>query len=297
MKSKVNIIPKRILTNIGQAYQKKRRQQKPIEVTALIGKSGTGKSFRARLIADSRGIDTIIDDGLLIQNGKIIAGESAKHTKHYITAVKTAMFNKPEHRTEVIKALKEAKLTKILLLGTSERMIKRNCLTLELPDPHEIVKIEDIASEDEIAAAIHDRKTHGKHVIPLPVIEVKQAYPQLMAQAIKVLFGRALNKTSYDKTIVRPRFQLKGEVTISEAALTQMILHCMREKTPDLSIRKIKINREKQGYVIQVRITLPYGTEAAHTCTELHDYVIRQIENFTGISIASLSIHIESVDD
>ena len=265
------------------------------EVFALVGKSGTGKSFRARLIADSRGIDAIIDDGLLIHEGKIVAGRSAKETEHYIAAVKTAMFNNPEHLSEVIAALKAAEFDKVLLLGTSDRMILRNCETLQLPSPQEIIKIEDVATREEIEAAIHDRKAHGKHIIPLPVIEVKQAYPKLVAHAIKVFFDRARQKKGYEKTIVRPRFHSKGTVTISEVALTQMILHCMREKAPRLEIRKIRIAQSDEGYRIKMRISLPFGTEAANTCQELHDYAIRQVEAYTGIQIRALDIHIEAV--
>ena len=40
---------------------------KRIKVFALIGESGTGKSFRAKLVAQKYGIDYIIDDGLLIR--------------------------------------------------------------------------------------------------------------------------------------------------------------------------------------------------------------------------------------
>ena len=38
-----------------------------IRVYALVGESGTGKSFRAKLVAQKYGIDMIIDDGLLIR--------------------------------------------------------------------------------------------------------------------------------------------------------------------------------------------------------------------------------------
>ena len=45
-----------------------------VQVMALVGKSGTGKSFRAQLIARKYNIEAIIDDGLLIQGQKILAG-------------------------------------------------------------------------------------------------------------------------------------------------------------------------------------------------------------------------------
>ena len=77
-----------------------------IKVYALVGRSGTGKSFRARLTAAKHGIDLIIDDGLLIKGDNIIAGKSAKSEKVYLTAIKTALFDSVEHRTEVRNKLK-----------------------------------------------------------------------------------------------------------------------------------------------------------------------------------------------
>ena len=76
-----------------------------IRVYALVGKSGTGKSFRAKLIMQKHSIDLLIDDGLLIKDQKIIAGKSAKREKAYLAAVKTALFTEKEHRRAVRHAL------------------------------------------------------------------------------------------------------------------------------------------------------------------------------------------------
>lgn len=260
-----------------------------------MGKAGTGKSFRARLVADTHAIPAIIDDGLLIMEGKIIAGRSAKEKEHYIAAVKTAMFNDVDHREEMVRAIEEAQFPKILLLGTSDRMILRNCLTLGLPEPKKIIHIEEVASKEKIAEAIRQRKTKGQHVIPLPVLEVKQAYPKLMAHAIKVWFDHMVHRKHYDKTVVRPGYKNNGEVTISESALGQMILHCVREKVPSLELRRVRIKHRLEGYDIKVALSLAYGMEAAHNCEELRDYTIRKIQDFAGISICRLSLHIESV--
>ena len=56
---------------------------KGITVYALVGGSGTGKSYRAKLIAQKHGLEAIIDDGLLIRDDKILAGHSAKKEKTY----------------------------------------------------------------------------------------------------------------------------------------------------------------------------------------------------------------------
>ncbi|WP_309399904.1 hypothetical protein [Cerasicoccus maritimus] len=287
-----------VMTHLQRAFDQTKWRLRGMKVYALVGKAGTGKSFRARLIADSRRIDAILDDGLLIHQGKIVAGHSAKRETTYMGAVKTAMFHKLEHRNAIKKALRTVKTDGILLLGTSEKMVRRNCLTLGLPEPREVLKIEDIATREEIETAQRERSS-GKHVIPIPVIEIQQAYPKLWARSLKVWFERGICKfthnKSYDKTVVRPSYNSKGSITISETALTQMILHCMLEEAPDLTARKVKIKETPEGFRIQMKVSLPFGQEAIQTCADLRDYIIRQVENYTGIQIEELAIQIDSV--
>ena len=99
-----------------------------ITVYALVGESGTGKSFRSRLLAEEYGISAIIDDGLLIQDEKILAGRSAKREKTYMGAVRVALFDDKEHRDDVAKVLRKSHIKKILLLGTSEKMVSKTRL-------------------------------------------------------------------------------------------------------------------------------------------------------------------------
>ncbi len=49
-----------------------------MEVYALVGKAGTGKSYRAMDVAHERDIDLVIDDGVLINGARKLAGKSAK---------------------------------------------------------------------------------------------------------------------------------------------------------------------------------------------------------------------------
>ena len=63
-----------------------------MKVIAFTGPSGTGKSFRAISVAHQHGCDGIIDDGLLIEGTKILAGKSAKTEQNKVQAVKRAIF-------------------------------------------------------------------------------------------------------------------------------------------------------------------------------------------------------------
>ena len=50
-------------------------ERKPrMKVYAFVGPSGTGKSYRAQMVASDKGINYIIDDGLLIRGNEVHAG-------------------------------------------------------------------------------------------------------------------------------------------------------------------------------------------------------------------------------
>jgi len=270
-----------------------------MQVYALVGKSGTGKSFRARLVMEKYKLDALIDDGLLIHEQKIIAGRSAKREAAYLAAVKTALFTDSEHRNAVKTALEKSSIRRLLIIGTSDRMIRKICTVLQLPQPAKTVYIEDIASAEEISTAIHFRKHHGKHVIPVPVIEVKRNYPKLMADSFRIMmrsgFGLLKRSQVYEKTVVRPEFAKRGEITISEAALSQMIMHCVAEKTPGMQIHKLVVRRDGTGYLLGLYLDVPFGIELSGSVHTLHDYIIDRIETYTGIIIDELNITINRI--
>ena len=131
-----------------------------IKVYAFVGPSGTGKSYRAQMVASEKGINFIIDDGLLIKDNEVVAGESAKKAPTKIATVKHALFLEEEEKTAVEKALKKYKPSKILILGTSDGMVQKIASNLGLPEISETIYITDVATEEEMQTARHiDRKS------------------------------------------------------------------------------------------------------------------------------------------
>ena len=121
-----------------------------IEVYAFVGPSGTGKSYRAQMVAGEKGIEYIIDDGLLIKGNEVIAGESAKKAPTKIETVKHALFYTDEEKQEITKAFKKYKPDKILILGTSDGMVQKIAANLGLPQIKETVYIQDVATKQEM---------------------------------------------------------------------------------------------------------------------------------------------------
>ncbi len=150
-----------------------------IKVYAFVGPSGTGKSYRAQMVASEKNISYIIDDGLLIRENEVIAGESAKKAETKVATVKHALFYEEKEREPIIKALKKYRAESILILGTSDGMVQKIAANLGLPEISETVYITDVATEEEMKTARRIRVTEGKHVIPVPTFEIKKDFSRI----------------------------------------------------------------------------------------------------------------------
>lgn len=274
---------------------------KGVKVYALVGESGTGKSFRAKLVAQKYGIELLIDDGLLIRDNRILAGHSAKKEKTFLAAVKVALFDDKGHRDEVARRLQSERFKKILILGTSIKMVNKIAARLQLSQPSKIIKIEDIATQEEIEKAIRTRKIEGKHVIPVPSIEVKRNYPNIFYDAVRIFLKRPTpapiggSPKVHEKSVVRPEYSKRGKVIISEAALSQMVIHCVDEFNQNIRIKKIVVKDDGPGYRLVITIDVPYGIQLSGNIHELQQYLIDNIERYTGILIEEINIIIDKI--
>ncbi|WP_461258009.1 hypothetical protein [Treponema sp. R80B11-R83G3] len=281
------------------------------KVFALIGDSGTGKSFHAKIVAQKYRIDYLIDDGLLIRDNRILAGHSAKKEHTFLAAVKVALFDEKSHRDEVARKLQSEKYKRILILGTSEKMAYKIAVRLQLPPPSKIIKIEDIATQEEIDRAVRTRRIEGKHVIPVPSIEVKKSYPNIFFDAIRIFkrrvtpdgdpmslpmgLGLGPVPTLLEKSLVRPEYSKRGKVIISQSALSQMVILCVDEYNPEIKIKKILVKDAEMGYRLVITIDIPHSIQLGDNIHEMQQYIIENIERYTGILIEEVNIIIDKI--
>ncbi len=272
---------------------------KGTKVYALVGKSGTGKSFRSKPIAQKYHIDLIIDDGLLIKGDRILAGKSAKREENMLSAVRTAVFDDLEHQRQVREALSKEKYRRLLIIGTSEKMVYKIASRLDLPQPEKLLRIEDIATKEQIETAMRIRYSEGKHVIPVPSIEITRNYPQIVYDSMRVFLknGRQVpfkrKNVSFEKTIVRPEFSKYGKTTVSEAALTQMVAHCLDEFDSQIKVKRVQVQIKAEGYALTVKLRVPVQHQIATTLGELQEYIADSLEKYGGIFVSSVNIEIE----
>ena len=268
-----------------------------MEVYALVGPSGTGKSHHATDLADEMQISFIIDDGLLIHNGRKLAGTSSKSEPTMVAAVKRAVFLDKNHAEEVKKALSKFRVKRILILGTSEHMIDRIVGALNLPPVKQVIFIQDVATEEEIATA-QKMRGEGKHVIPLPVVEVKKDLPTVWISPLVGFFKRKTkeNKDRLDeKSIVRPAFSQLGKVVVSEHVLVELARHIATECKIFGTNPRIIVKMSDLGATIQMESRIKYGTVIQHAVMAYQQRVKEEIEACTGVAIRCVNVRVSGV--
>lgn len=130
-----------------------------IKVYAFVGPSGTGKSYRAQMVAGENNINYIIDDGLLINENDVLAGVSAKKAPTRIETVKKAIFLDKQDRENMKQALEKYKPESILILGTSDDMVQKIATNLGMNKPEKTIYINEVATDTEMETAKRIRTT------------------------------------------------------------------------------------------------------------------------------------------
>lgn len=267
-----------------------------MRVIALVGKSGTGKSYKALALAHDKEIDYIIDDGLFIKGSKIIAGSSAKRENTKISAVKRALFMNQSHRQAVIEKIQEHKPTSILILGTSEKMVKQISENLTIAPIDEIVYINEIATDEEIKIAQESRLKQGKHVIPVPTFEIKKDFSGYFIDKLKIFRRKKDNILQIaEKSVVRPTFSYMGRFTIYDRAVAQMVRHVAGDIEGIYKVNKIKIINHETGTSINIELVLKYGFNIPKSVALFQKQAKEEVEHMTSLNIKDINIVIKSL--
>lgn len=266
--------------------------EKKIKVYAFVGPSGTGKSYRAQLVASERNIDFIIDDGLLINENEVVAGTSAKKAPTKIETVKAALFTKPEQRAEIVKALRQYKPNSILILGTSDNMVKKIAENLGLPEISEIIYIDEVATEEEMETARRIRTTEGKHVIPVPTFEIKKDFSGFLLDPLQIFKSKGTGNKPYisEKSIIRPTFSYLGNFKISDTVFRQIAEHMALKTEAIYRVSKTRIESMGEGISVYMEVIIVYGYNVLDSLREFKTKCKKEIEKLTAMNVESIDV-------
>ena len=263
-----------------------------IKVYAFVGPSGTGKSYRAQMVASEYNIRYIIDDGLLIKDNEVIAGVSAKKAPTKIETVKGALFLNQEKAEEIKKAFRKYKPESLLILGTSDGMIEKIRTNLELPELEKTIYITDVATEQEMEEAKRMRMVEGKHVIPVPTFEIRKDFSGYILDPLQIFKSKGKDAKPYisEKSIIRPTFSYLGNYTISDGVLKDIIAHLAASVDAIYKINRTRIEKTQTGVKIYIEIILVYGFNIVSSLQSFKKKCIKEIENLTAMNVDEVQI-------
>ncbi|WP_407638092.1 Asp23/Gls24 family envelope stress response protein [Desulfotruncus alcoholivorax] len=198
----------------------------------------------------------------------------------------------------VIKCVDRLKPAKILLLGTSTKMVDKIAERLTLPAIKEYVLIEQIASEKEIRKARRMRTQHSKHVIPAPTIEVRKSLPETIIDPIQVFLrrkGYQGNRGWLEQSIVRPTFTMYGRLSISQGALGAIATHAAAAVPGVVEVKRSNIIRSEQEVTVEIEVILDITSKITDTSRDIQSKIKKYIETMTGLSIKSINVTVAGI--
>ena len=263
-----------------------------MKVYAFVGPSGTGKSYRAQLVASENNIHYIIDDGLLIDENEVLAGTSAKKAPTKIETIRHALFVEPKEQEEMKKALKKYKPDSLLILGTSDKMIEKIRESLDLPELTKTIYINDVATEEEMEKARNIRVTQGKHVIPVPTFEIKKDFSGYILDPLQIFRSRSANGGPYisEKSIIRPTFSYLGNFTISDSVFRQIAERVAKKEEGIYSVSRIRVENYGEGISIYMEAVINYGDNIINILNDFKNQLKKEIEKQTAMNVLKVDL-------
>ena len=263
-----------------------------MKVYALVGKSGTGKSYQAVNLCKELNIEAIIDDGLFIEGNDVVAGISAKRQATMIGAIKTALFTTDEHKEAVAAKIKEINPRSILILGTSDEMVNRIAARLELPE-----RIEQITTEKEREEARHQRQDFGKHVIPVPTFQLKRDFAGYFVDPLKIFRTWGKNKGSIfsEKSVVRPTYSYLGDYMISDKVIEDIIFNVVQRSGCVRSVVRADILQHEENLEIKILVFMRKGCNIINEAKQLQKSINEKIDYMTAFNVERVDVEIRGL--
>lgn len=268
-----------------------------MKVYTLTGKSGTGKSYQAINLCKERNIVSIIDDGLFIYKNRVEAGISAKRQKTMAGAIKTALFTLDEHASSVAARIQELDPPSLLIIGTSDRMTDKIVARLGLPQVAERIYIEEITTPEEREAADKQRHMQGKHIIPVPTLQLKRDFAGYFLDPLRIFRGMNVGgKAQFsEKTVVRPTFSYMGEFYISDTVLTDIASCVAGEVKGVAEVMKVYENTAPDNLVIDVSIAIGEGSPIWETAMDFQQRLTEIIEYMTAFNVVKVDVEVSGI--
>ena len=216
-------------------------------------------------------------------------------------AVRRAIFWDEEQREAVKKTLQKIHPDRILILGTSDRMVVTITKALDLPEPCKYIRIEDVARPEEMMKASEARHKEGKHVIPVPTMELKPYFKGYLVDPLKFFRNRKKEvpkrfSEQNERSVVRPVFSYYGKLSFSDRVIASLVRYAVKgmKKVRITGVSSEKSESQLNGLILALDVSVRPGTpqEIKSVIHTMRDRIQREIEHTTGMSLETIRVNV-----
>ena len=156
------------------------------------------------------------------------------------------------------------------------------------------------ASPEDMLKASEARHKEGKHVIPVPTMELKPYFKGYMVDPLRFLRNRKKEPKRFsewnERSVVRPVFSYYGKLTFSDKVIESLVNYAAGglKRIKIRHVRSKKSESQVNGLILYLDVTVRTGTpqEIRDVIHTMRDKVQREIEYTTGMSLESMKINI-----
>jgi uncharacterized alkaline shock family protein YloU len=197
---------------------------------------------------------------------------------------------------EVSSCIKEMNPESLLIIGTSDRMTDKIVARLGLPEVSERIYIQDITTEEERQIADRQRHVLGKHIIPVPTLQLKRDFAGYFLDPMRMFRGIRLGKAEYsEKTVVRPTFSYMGEFFISDMVMIDIAKCVAREVEGVAGVMRVYENTEPDNLKIDVSIAIRDGSPLWETAIDYQEKFAEIVESMTAFNVVKVNVEIRGI--
>ena len=203
-----------------------------------------------------------------------------------------------QHRDKIVRAIQRADIQSILILGTSDDMIRQIARRLGLPFPVKIIQIEDITTTDDRIKARRLRAESGTHVIPAPTFQVKRQFSGYFLDPMKRLRGGSGSgrTVTTEKTVVRPTYSYRGEYIISDKVITDIVHHVAALTGGVAGVLWVTASKDSEsGLFIRIILQLVYGARIKKTALAIQRGVFETVEHMTNFNVRTVDVEVRGL--
>ena len=167
--------------------------------------------------------------------------------------------------------------------------------------------IEDITTDDERKIAQKQRLVEGKHVIPVPTLQLKRDFAGYFLDPMKLWRsakgvtekftdgGRMGDGKLVNKSVVRPTFSYLGEFFLSDRVLTD-IAECVGLATDGVaSVDWVFENTEPDNLNLTASIKVQRGMSVFDTAKRYQRNLVKEVEAMTAFNVVRADVEVNEV--